>query len=223
MPTVPPPPPPDDAWDNAQTYQYDGYDIQNEYTIEPGVMAMPVAATAEEAADPDFEPVVTIQLHVPYRRRRVRFEAKKKNTPPVLPAPADTGAFTFLGGSLAVPSPVLDAELRDFTWTAVGQYEFVETAKASRGDKYQTYADGFVLGMQPWLYVSQIDNAYAVAGEAIADGGAALDGGLDVQAGALQGKGFDFSSTTAQYNTPSYYPPEFFNNAILNGGPPLTT
>jgi hypothetical protein len=215
------------TWDELQATLYKSYNCDNNYRLVEGVVALPVAEEPD-ADDPAWSPVVLVRLHAPYRVRTVSVAATKSNTPPMLPKPGDAGAFAYLGSEFSIPTPSINADQRNFDWAAGATYTYVETVKPNA-------TDGFVLGMTPWTWVTQLDNASVYGLATLATGsienagrvtagaygatGAAADAGLDVATGVLQAGGVDFGSPTYVYSTPSFYPSSFLNADIVNGGP----
>lgn len=210
------------TWDSAQSPLYDKYAIGNEYELEPGVLFLPLAENppTDPVALAVWSPVVTVRIHAPYRKRIVSYDVKKKQTPPVLPSPSDSGRFVFLSGTVSMPTPTQNATLRHFDWTATGRYEMVENAAPGTA---------MVLGMAPWVYVTQSDNATQYGGGASGlilsvglgalAGVAATAAGLDARVGLSQASTINTTIPTWTYNTPSLYPPGLFNDMLLIGGP----
>jgi hypothetical protein len=212
MPTSPPPPP-NQFPDDYQCNLYKGLVIDNAYQFEPGVCVLPVAedAPTDPQALAAWSPVVVVRLHAPYRLRRAVYRSDKQTNPPVLPEPADTGAFVFLKGTASLANSI-NMDLSTFDWSGVGDYLFVENC-VSRTE------DGLVLGSPPWLWLSTQLNSVTTAPTQ----GAVVQAGQDAWIGYSQG--LDAAANNASggnwwYNTSSYYPGTMFDGAILNAGPP---
>lgn len=210
------------AYDSVQASLYDEYAIQNDYELAEGVFALPLAqmppgtASGGDGTLADWSPVVLVRAHAPHRVRRMSFSVVKKQAPPVLPRPADAGAFKFVGGGISAPVPTMGPDQSNFNWRVAGQYVFVE-------DVVSRPEDGLVLGMQPWAYQSQVENITALGGTppALATAGAIAEAGTDAQVGLAQAGVVDFTKPY-WYNTPSFLPGTFFSDdRLVNGGPPV--
>lgn len=198
--------------DQTQADNYTGTQIDNEFSFEEGVVMLPVALTDADIAA-GKSPVAIGRLHPPIRLKRVRYQAKKQNAPPILPAPTSTGNFIFLGGKLNLPTPIINQTYTQFDWKATAEYIFVE-------DNRSEYEDGFVLTDPPWQYQSQSQNFSSLGGVVNPPNGAAAEGGLDVQVGYTMSLLIDPNSPAGWgYNCPSFYPGIFFNAAIVDGNP----
>ncbi len=130
--------------ESVQVGLYDRLGNQNTYVMVPGTCVLPVAEEppTDETALAAWSPVVVFDLHAPYRIRKLSNLAEKKNNPPVVPAPGDTGSFVFLGGSLTVV-PVVNNTFSNYDWVVQSEYAYVENC-VSRVE------DGFVLGGLPY-------------------------------------------------------------------------
>lgn len=201
-----------------------GVGINNNYRLESGVMVLPVAEEppTDVASLAAWSPVVTLQLHAPYRIRRVRYDTRKVQNPPIVPKPADAGAFVFLGGVVGI-SNSLNSTLGSFDWDVVTDYAFVENC-VSRPQ------DGFVLGLPPWTWVTSQENSLMFGGAlevGAAIGGAGVVGaiaraGPDAKVGYQMGKQAALYISKNEgwgYNTPSFFPGDFFNGNLVNAGP----
>lgn len=190
----------------------------NEYVLCPGVCVLPLAEVppTDEEELKTYSPVITAQLHAPYRIRRVEYDSKKVNNPPAgIPSPSDAGAFVFLGGTLGVVT-TLNTSLVNYDWSVVTEYSFVENC-VSRVE------DGFVLGSFQAPSQSSAENAGAqgfplfgppsYAGNALV--GAIRQAGNDALTGYKMSLSINFYGTWG-YNQDAYLPGNFFNNALVN-------
>jgi hypothetical protein len=201
-----------------------GVGINNTYRFESGVCILPVAE--EPPTDigrlASYSPVVALQLHAPYRVRRVRYDTRKVNNPPVVPTPQSIGAFVFVGGVMGVVTS-LNSSLGTFDWDVVNDYTFVESC-VSRPQ------DGLVLGLPPWTWVTSQENSLFFAGAL--EVGAALSGagqigaiaraGPDAKVGYVMGQQAAVYLSKNEgwgYNTPSFFPGGLFNGDLVNAGP----
>lgn len=209
--------------DDQAASLYRDYQLVNDYQLNEGVFALPVAEEAPSGPEElkAWSPVQIVRAHSAFRVRTVSFDAKKQQAPPVVPKPADTGAFKFLGGNLTLPAPTLTMNLSDFDWRAYGTFVFVE-GTISRPE------DGYIIGSGPYTLQSQKDNYDAfggsvpapsrVGGEPIV-GGAIAQAGPDAWVGQLQANQVAFD---APYwiNCPSLMAGVFnMNDTMLNAGP----
>lgn len=205
--------------DNNQAGLYNSMGLSNSYEFHPGVCILPLAE--DPPTNPtelsSYSPVVVARLHAPYRVRKVTYVGDKKNNPPPLPTPSDTGSFVFIGGGIKVTNS-LNTTFRNFDWTGVCSYGFVENC-VSRPE------DGLVLGIPAVNWTSSTLNISE--GYVIPPVGAASHAGLDVAVGYAQSLKIIGDSQTGSlkyswgYNTPSYYPGNLFYDNMLNGGTPL--
>lgn len=199
---------------NTDSYKSEAYTkhaLENQYTLQPGVFVLPVAeeppTNPEELAN--WSPVVTVQAHAPYRVRNVQFATKKTGSPPVIPSPQNTGVFTFVGGTIAFPSPTITSDGMGFHWEVYGQYAFVEDARSAP-------EDGFVLGSDP------IPNGiYLQLRQLYQDGnpqtGAAAEAGDEVRVAYAEAADCSLENPNYTYWSQSYFPGTFFNTGMLNG------
>ena len=201
------------AMDEIQAQLYKtGFGTRNDYEFHPGVCILPLAE--EPPTDPtelaSWSPVVVLRLHAPYRERRYSTTTVKTNNPPVTQAPVDTGAFVFTGGTMSLTMR-MNSTQANFDWNVVTDYFFVE-------DCVSRPADGLVLGIPPFTYNVQAENAQGGGGLAPSLG--AISGaGPDALIGYAMGEAADLNGTWG-YNTPSFYPGDFFNSNLANAGPP---
>jgi hypothetical protein len=186
--------------DQEQTQLYSDYGLNNSYTFVSGVFALPVATE-----DDTESPVDVVKAFAPYRVRNVSFAAKKNSTPPVIPAPESAGAFTFLGGEIAVPAPVPTTN-HTFQWQVDGELTFICTAADS---------DGLILGNRPMIFEQQAAIPPADISDTMPED-VQLSGRGPV-AGYLLGEAIDLENPAYLYPEISYYPSKFFSTALLTG------
>lgn len=203
--------------DNPHVHLYKSHGLHNSYDVVPGVYALPVAENPP--TDPEllatWSPVEVVYAHAPHRVRTVNFSLEKEGAPPMVPAPEDTGAFVYLGGSIQFHGPQLNSGLRNYIWTTSGQYTFVEYTKSDLDD-------GFVLGSFPFSSTIQMDLASQYLTGAKPTTGAVAAAGLDAQLGWTEAREeINFESTGYKYVNPTYYPSHFFNSGVLNGNVPI--
>lgn len=204
--------------DSRQSGSYiNGSLVQNEYQFEPGICTLPLAE--QPPTDPialaAWSPVVNLQLHAPYRIRNVRTTNVKENNPPVIPTPADTGAFVFVSGNVSVV-PTLNTTFANFDWTVVTDYLFVENC-VSRPQ------DGLVLGTQPFTLTPNVLNNVQYGNLGTPQIGAVAVADQNAKTGYNMGNVIVSGSQGVLnevwgYNCPSFFPGTLFNSNLLNGG-----
>lgn len=193
-----------------------GCDQSNRYRFVPGSCVLPLAEDPPNDLGElaTYSPVVVLLLHAPYRIRDVRYGMKKINNPPILPSPKDAGAFVFLGGTISV-STELNQTLANFDWDTETVYTYVENC-VSRIE------DGLVLGRPPYDEVIAAENRenYPLIPPLL---GAIAHAGADPVAGYQMGlAAYPFFGDGAWgYNCESYLSGVFFDDSLVNGGPPL--
>lgn len=194
-----------------------GVGTVNNYTVVPGACILPLAEDppTEETELQTYSPVVVLRLHAPYRVREVVYDTKKNTNPPVLPSPADAGAFVFTGGTLMFV-PHLTTDITTMKWDVLTSYTYVENCP-------HRVEDGFVIGSPP--YPDRISNMnktqYGVPpGPQV---GAIAQAGQD----ALVGWQMDqvvvvpnLGTGAWIYNAEAYFPGSLFSDSLVNGGPP---
>lgn len=210
---------------DAQLNSYPaGVDQSNIYTFEPGVMVLPVAEDppTDLAALKTWSPVDVVRLHAPYRFRRVSMNTQKQNNPPVIPTPADTGSFVFVGGAIGLTTS-LNQSFRNFDWTAVTEFMFVENC-VSRPQ------DGLVLGTGPYQWdMTAVNSMYYGLPPQSSVIGAVANAGIAALSGYQMGSMIDPAAGTFggaagyAYNEPSFFPGTFFSDDLLNGGAAVFT
>lgn len=204
--------------DVVQLANYNQYGSNNDYMIQPGVCILPLAEDAPTDTDELrlWSPVVIARLHAPYRIRKFSYGVSKNNTPAPIPMFGDTGAFIFIGGSIAVNN-VLNTTYANFDWTTAAEYVYVENC-------VMRPQDGLVLGSPPFSQQTSEINAdnYSNQRPTI---GAVSQAGSDVVTGYWQGQAIvngqssiGSLNTTWGYNTNSFYPGNLFYSDLANGG-----
>ena len=195
----------------------------NEYVFHSGVCALPVAE--DPPTDPTelaaWSPVEVLRLHAPYRTRRFVQAAGKEGNPSPIAAPGDTGAFTFLGGSVGVRTS-LDSTYRSYTWMTSCEYHYVEacTSRDQEGKEL-----GLVLGTLPYLSIIDSENeSYGFSAPLL---GAVAQGGRATTIGYHMGNTIVVGSqgellTNWGYNSQSLYPATLFYSDLANGGKPVS-
>jgi hypothetical protein len=86
------------------------------------MMVFPLAEE-QEGNDP---PVAIVFVHQPFRLRKVSFAANKQNTPPLIPAIADTDNQTMLNGHISFGVPTIQTGLATLLWKAQGEVTYIE-------------------------------------------------------------------------------------------------
>lgn len=200
--------------DNYQGHRYNKTGTVNDYELVAGVYLLPVAES-EDTTDPTWSPVDLIQAHAPYRIRTLQFRAEKHASPPLMPAPADTGAFKFLGGNLAFMPPRVDANGGHLTWGSYGDYTFVENCRSS-------LSDGFVLGLN-LPFATTFQQGVSTVGENPAQYGAISQAGNDARLGFVVGQQLSMTDPAYSYDVPSFVPAVFFDQNMANGQADLPT
>lgn len=194
----------------------------NDYTIVPGVCALPLAedAPTDENELITYSPVVILRLHAPYRIRRFTQATGKERNPAPIATPKDTGKFVFMGGSITV-KPELSTTYNDYNWFVGCEYTFVENCTPN-GPTGQPL--GLVLGTVPVQTTIDESIQQSVGYSWPAYGPAAL-GGRAVTSGAILGtsivNGQGALNTNWSYNAQAYYPPQLFYDDLPNGGYPV--
>lgn len=193
----------DNRLDEAQHRFYEQAGTENEYTIEPGVMLLPVAGTSEA-------PVI-VRVHSPYRRRTVRYTAKKSTTPPVLPCPTDAGPFTFLGGTLSAPFPSLNTDGRA-EWAVSTEFEYVENMAFT-----QPETTGYVLGSLPFALKTQELRTGTFGYISSSESSVVGQAGITARTGANIEAMIDLTDPNNAYDEPAYLPASFLSTALVLG------
>lgn len=198
-------------WDHRQHQLYDQNGSLNAYELESGSYVIPLAEAAPTNAAElaTWSPVAVIQVHAPYRMRRVYFKGRKNGSPPILPSPVSAGASTFLWGTLAFQQPTLDATAGNLNWEGTGQYEFVETCRSS-------VDDGFLLLNNPFTQSFQVQVQQHFSPGTVPYG-AVAQAGPEARIGYTIGSQMDLTDPFYTYIIPSFVPGQFFNADMLNG------
>lgn len=204
--------------DGYQAELYNAAGMDNEYTILAGVFVIPLAeAVPTDAVElSTWKPFVAVQAHAPIRLRAYSYAAKKERNPPVLPTPGDSGAYTFLGGSVGLPHPTVRPD-GSYLWSVSASYLFAEGAAS-------TSESGFVVGGLFNPFRSQLEGPGAAS---VSDAPAPIrEGGVGPKVGWNLAKGIDLNSPYWTYPEPSYFPAQMFSEDMVCGAgeyPPITT
>jgi hypothetical protein len=202
------------AWDFTKYANYAKWRSDNVYTPNSGTYVIPLAVEVptSQAELRDFTPVATVQAHAPYTLRTMTFNTRKRGTPPVIPSPESTGAFTFLNGSIHFDGPSINQSLSSYDWEVSGAYLFIQNTRFSPDD-------GFVLTGTPFPLATQTQNKlqYQAKDPQV---GPVSEAGLDAQTGYAQGQQIDLRSPYWRYNTITFYPAQLLNADLANGGLP---
>lgn len=199
--------------DSAQQPLYQGgVDIANDYAFESGVCVLPIAEDPPESEGElqTWSPVRVMRLHAPYRIRRQSYTARKQNNPPVVPEPADTGKFIFLGGAMGV-SNVLNQGYANYDWVVSTEFSYVENC-VSRPE------DGLVLGAPPWDTDIEVVNRFNIQ-PATPTIGAISEAGAEAKVGFQMGvdtEAAEFDFGVYGYNNRSFFPGQFFSDELFN-------
>lgn len=202
------------AWDK-QPYLYGRWSGDNDYRHFSGQIVMPKAedppTSNSELAT--WSPVSVVQIHAPYQTRTMSFATKKRGSPPVLPEPANSGAFVFLGGDLNFKGPTNDISLTKFDWEVSGTYAYVQNCRSAA-------SDGYVLTGFPFPLSSQYANLVYSGGGQGPTVGPVASAGADVLTGYTLAQQIDFATPYWSYSTPTYFPGKMFNPDLSIGGLP---
>lgn len=196
--------------DAAQSDHYRSLGLENDYAFVSGTHILPLAEDpptdpAELAA---WKPFVAVKTHADYRVRNFRYTAAKERTPPVMPAPADHGAYTFVGGSLSIPHPAVQSD-GSVRWTATANYLFVEGCASNT-------TTGFVIGNSVDALPQQVENA-GYAGNATDAPANIQQGGVGPKAGWVLGKLINLDYPAWDYREPSYFPAQLLSTEMICG------
>ncbi len=194
--------------DGPQAPRYNNADLLNHYAIETGVYIMPVAEAppTDPVALANWKPFVEVRLHAPYRMRKVSYTAQKDITPPIIPEPADSGAYTFLAGSVSIPHPKVRPN-GEFCWTVATDYFYAE-ASPSHSES------GFVLGG----IFDTFDTPGQGLGASASDAPASVrEAGADVKAGWYLAKSIDLNNPAWSYSEVAYFPAQLFSSDMISG------
>ena len=200
---------------NQMVLYPEGAGINNTYSLVSGMAILPIAAMPPTDAEAlaEWSPVVILQLHAPYRMRRIARGNAKQNTPPVMATPQSVGAFVFLGGSLTFQTAMNSSQYQS-DWMVSSEYVYVENC-VSRPQ------DGFILGSQPFQTLPISDAIVGYGGLVDPTAGAILQGGAAAQAGYSEGfyKIGDVGEIAADvlYANGTFYPGDLFNDDLDNG------
>ncbi len=195
--------------DAAQAEHYQGLGLQNDYQIMSGQFVIPIAEEPPEDAQElaAWSPFVMVQAHAEYRLRRFSYSAAKHRNPPILPKPADVGAFKFLTGTVQLPHPSVQTD-GSYTWTANINYVFAESCVSDSNT-------GFVIGSTLDAFTTQVNNQqYQSVQEAPAN---ITGSGIGPQSGWGMAKNIDTNAPSWSYSEPSYYPAQLLSSDLIVG------
>jgi len=210
--------------EDRQVNFYEDADILNVYTFMQGICVLPIAEQppTDLTALAAWSPVVTLQLHAPYRIRKYSSGTKKQNNPPVVAAPDNSGAFVFVGGSIGF-SCGFNQTMYNSDWNVDTEYVFIENC-VSRPQ------DGFILGKLPASITVDTDNLVTVTPGSPTIGAVAQASQV-AKVGWQQG--ISILVTPSQnplpndpgllkdgwtYNTQAFFPGQLLNGTMVNGG-----
>ncbi|MDB5306729.1 MAG: hypothetical protein JWO38_931 [Gemmataceae bacterium] len=200
--------------DDAQAEGYTAWGTDDEFSHDPGTFALPIALTDSEMAQ-GKSPVSIGRVHAPFRQKTTRFQAKKRLTPPVIPAPINTGAFVFLGGTVSFPSPAHSTTGVDHEWSANGTYLYVENCHDV------PLRDGYVLSSPPYLSaIGQSNMSTTPPSVPQGSKGAIAFAGTDARVGVALAKSVTPGNNLARLSTTSWFPGTSLDATLINGGPP---
>lgn len=196
--------------DAAQSDHYRSLGLENDYTFVSGTHILPLAENPP--TDPvellDWVPFAAVKVHADYRIRNFRYSAAKERTPPIMPAPADQGAYTFVGGTLNLPHPMVQSD-GSTRWAATASYYFAEGCASNS-------TTGFVIGISVDALSQQVDNVPYGTGVTNAPANV-QDGGIGPKAGWVLGRLINLDYPSWDYREPSYYPAQLLSTEMLCG------
>jgi len=203
--------------DGAQAGRYNNANLSNQYVVNSGTFVLPVAE--EAPTDPtelaNWKPLVVVKAHAPYRLRKVNYAAKKEVTPPILPAPEDSGAFVLLTGSVSLPHPKVRPG-GDFVWTGATEYYMAEVApvNSEAGMVLGGLFDAFDLPTQA-VTGAGVGIGLGVAGNSLPT--SVRESGNGPKAGWVAAQSIDLNNPAWDYREPSYFPSQLFSSDLLCG------
>ncbi len=118
----------------AQFYQNGGWGLTRTYSMESGMVVLPLADPAAGGT-----PVEIVQLFQPYRISKATYAGQKAMAPPIIPTPQDNANEYLLSAEMSFPQPEVAPGNAFLVWAAYGSYTFVEKGA-------WTVATGFRLG-----------------------------------------------------------------------------
>lgn len=196
--------------DAAQADHYRSLELDNEYTFVSGRVILPLAEDppSDPALRANWKPFVEVDVHADYRMRNFKYNASKERTPPVMPAPASQGAYTFVGGTMHIPHPSVQPD-GSTRWNATANYFFAEGCASDS-------TVGFVLGNSLDALASQYDNANysGSTSDALPN---ITQSGAGPRAGWTLAKQIDLENPAWDYREPSYFPAQLLSTEMLTG------
>jgi hypothetical protein len=197
------------ALDAAQTEHYKSLEMASNYAFHPGSFVIPLAE--EVPTNPveaqSYVPFVVVQAHAPYRLRNVQYNAVKNRNPPVIPAPVDQGAYTFLGGTVNLPHPAVQTD-GSLQWGVFVNYLFAEECRSDTtvGLVIGNSVDALAIQAQNVNFQNYSDAPPNVTG-----------GGVGPKAGWTLAKLINLNSPSWSYTEPSYFPAQLFSAEMVGG------
>lgn len=225
------------ARDNAQRRLYDHYSSQSDYEVmENCVYLLKAEEPLTEAdyltaqtADPEsvpstyalylaaYEPYVKVTLGVPTRRRIVRTTGQKQGSPPLMPAPEDSGRFKFESATISLAQPAQNLDGVSAVWTANATITYYENALPS------VYT-GYILGLG--AYDTEAADAMRTSSSLLSSS-TLVETDSTPRLGEALGRQVDFTrvdlglpQTNGAYSVTSYVPGEFFSADAVAGVDP---
>jgi hypothetical protein len=198
--------------DDAQADSYIDWGTADVYEHFPGVVVLPVALTATQIDD-GVSPISIGRIHAPYRSRTQKFKASKRNSPPVIPAPQDAGAFVFVGGGVKFEKPSMNSTAATVTWHAEGNWKFYENCTDD------PLLDGYIITSQPWCTSAELYGQQNFGPSIPPDStGAIAQAGFDAQIGVSQANAVSPGNPTALVVTTTWFPGQNLDTTLVNGG-----
>lgn len=137
---------------DMQMHRYVKAGVESKYTRNEGLLVIPVMG-------PAGTPPALVRTHAPYGLRQSEFEAVKSGTPPLFPAPVDTGSGdVLLNATLLIPAPTGDQSGLP-VFGIRGNYLFVQPLGGrTNGDNFKfDQLPVPVAGMIPGTYDIQVN------------------------------------------------------------------
>lgn len=91
-----------------------------------------------------------------YGTRVVTFDASRTGLPPVVPAPEDTDGDLYVGGTVNLPLPTINARTSTFVFSAAGQYTYLQSPVRVPG------TDPMPTGSYPWQMIQDVASYVAL-------------------------------------------------------------
>jgi hypothetical protein len=113
--------------DNAQGGLYKRYENANTYRREEGILILPLASSPPTSPTAPAPPLpVVIRIHQPYTVRNNYFNAKKEQTPPVVPGASTTDTLISTTVSVPLPKPNLTGN-PTYIYEIEGSYTYLSS------------------------------------------------------------------------------------------------